>query len=102
MIGYLGDATKGSDVFEDVLVYPNPVAPDYSGPIAIKGLADDAYFKITDIGGGLIYEGNANGGTAIWDGKNYNGTKAKTGVYIVYSLGQDGKSHYATKIVFIK
>ena len=101
MIGYQGDATKGSDIFEEVLVYPNPVSPDYTGPIAIKGLAEDAYFKITDVGGGLVYEGNANGGTAIWDGKNYNGTKAKTGVYIVYSLGQDGKSHYATKIVFI-
>lgn len=102
MVGYIGDATKGGDVFEDVTVYPNPVAPDYTGPIAIKGLVDDAYYKITDIGGGLIAKGIANGGTAIWNGKNYNGEKAKTGVYLVYSLSADGKEHYAAKIVFIK
>lgn len=102
LISYQGDATLGGDKHEDVLVFPNPVRPDYSGPIAIKGLVNDANIKITDIAGGLIWQGKANGGEGIWDGKNYSGEKAKTGIYLVYSLSNDGKDHYCAKIAFIK
>lgn len=102
MASYQGDATLGGTEHEDVLVYPNPVRPDYTGPIAVKGLVNDANVKITDISGGLIWQGKANGGQAIWDGKNYNGEKAKTGIYLVYSLSNDGKEHYCAKIAFIK
>ena len=52
LISYRGDATEGGEVHGEVLVYPNPVNPDYFGPIAIKGLAENSYVKITDIGGG--------------------------------------------------
>ncbi len=101
LVSYRGDATYGGEEHEDVVVYPNPVRPDYVGPIAVKGLVNDANIKITDIGGGLIWQGKANGGQAIWDGKNYNGVKAKTGIYLVYSLSNDGKEHYCAKIAFI-
>ncbi|MEI6312250.1 MAG: hypothetical protein WCP57_08335 [Bacteroidota bacterium] len=102
LVSYQGDATLGGEKHEEVIVYPNPVRPDYTGPIAVKGLANDAYIKITDIAGGLIWDGKSNGGQAIWDGKNYNGEKAKTGIYLVYSLSNDGKDHYCAKIAFIK
>ena len=101
LISYRGDATFGGIEHENVLVYPNPVRPDYTGPIAVKGLVNDANIKITDIAGGLIWQGKANGGQAIWDGKNYNGVKAKTGIYLVYSLSDDGKEHFCAKIAFI-
>ena len=101
MVSYQGDATLGGEEHTDVLVYPNPVRPDYTGPIAVKGLVNDANIKITDVSGGLIWQGKANGGQAIWDGKNYNGEKAKTGIYLVYSLSNDGKEHYCAKIAFI-
>lgn len=82
------DATEGGIVnTSDVVVYPNPVRPDYQGPIAIKGLARDADIKITDINGQLVYETKANGGQAIWDGNDYNGRRANTGVYLVFSTG---------------
>ncbi len=61
------------------LVYPNPVQPSYTGPIAIKGLVDDAYVKITDAAGVLVYQGKANGGQMIWDGKGYTGNRVKIG-----------------------
>jgi hypothetical protein len=101
LVSYQGDATLGGEEHTDVLVYPNPVRPDYTGPIAVKGLVNDANIKITDVSGGLIWQGKANGGQAIWDGKNYNGEKAKTGIYLVYSLSNDGKEHYCAKIAFI-
>ncbi len=71
----------------EVYAYPNPVRPDYVGPIAIKGLVNDASVKITDINGRLVYETTALGGQAIWDGNDYNGRRADTGVYLVFSSG---------------
>lgn len=80
------DATEGFLVnTASVSVFPNPVRPDYFGPIAIKGLARDANVKITDVNGQLVYETTALGGQAIWDGNDYNGVRAATGVYLVFS-----------------
>ncbi len=74
---------------DKVLAFPNPVRPDYVGPIAIKGLVEDADVKITDINGQLIFETRSLGGQAIWDGNDYNGNRAATGVYLVYSSSTD-------------
>ncbi len=80
------DATLAKDFFtETALVFPNPVKPEYEGPIAIKGLARDARIKITDLSGRLVYETFANGGEAIWNGKDYLGRKAASGVYLVFA-----------------
>ncbi|MEZ4910624.1 MAG: hypothetical protein R2774_07150 [Saprospiraceae bacterium] len=72
-----------------VIAYPNPVRPDYSGPIAIKGLVRDANVKITDINGRLVYETKALGGQAIWDGNDYNGDQVATGVYLVFAANEN-------------
>lgn len=101
IVSYQGDAVAHCEDCNDALVYPNPVKPDYSGPIAIKGLAEDAYVKITDATGTLVYQGKANGSQMVWDGKGYNGTKAKTGVYLVFSSTQQGKDRQVAKILFI-
>lgn len=101
IISYIGTATSGNETHGDVLVYPNPVKPDYDGLIAIRGLVNNAFVKITDIKGQLVYETRANGGTATWDGRNFEGKRAATGVYLVYSSNQDGTETNVTKIVFI-
>ncbi|MCB0662448.1 MAG: hypothetical protein KDC24_06895 [Saprospiraceae bacterium] len=100
------DATAGGALNStNVKVFPNPVRPDYDGPIAISGLARDANVKITDISGKLVYETDANGGEAIWDGKDYNGRKVETGVYLVFSTTSrllDNPDAVAAKILFVK
>ena len=86
IISYQSDAVAGGRTHRsDILVYPNPVREDYEGPIAIKGLARDAVVKITDVTGKLVYETNALGGQAIWNGQDYNGRRVQTGVYLVFS-----------------
>jgi len=62
IISYKGTATEGKDSHGDVYVYPNPVKEDYTGTIAIKGLVKDAFVKITDVSGTLIYQTQALGG----------------------------------------
>ncbi|MCI4648227.1 hypothetical protein [Phaeodactylibacter sp.] len=86
IISYQSDAVEGGRVHSsDILVYPNPVREDYEGPIAINGLARDAVVKITDVTGKLVFETNALGGQAVWNGTDYNGRRVQTGVYLVFS-----------------
>jgi hypothetical protein len=102
LISYQSDAIEGTDQCNSVLVYPNPVQPLYNGPIAVKGLINNARVKITDISGGIVYEGTALGGQAIWNGRNFKGEKASTGVYLVFASDQDGTNACITKLMFIK
>jgi hypothetical protein len=101
VISYKGDAIAGEGGCKDVFVYPNPVRPGYSGPIAIKGLVPNGSVKITDVSGNLIYETTSNGTQAIWNGTNFKGEKAHTGVYLVFSSDEDGENSCVTKLLFI-
>lgn len=86
IVSYLGEAVEGGVVNNaEITVFPNPVRPDYDGPIAIRGLARDANVKITDVHGNLVFETTALGGQAIWNGRDFNGRRANTGVYLVFS-----------------
>jgi hypothetical protein len=101
LVSYKGTATGGSTSHTNVYAYPNPVRETYNGLIAIKGLVTDADVKITDISGNLIYQTPAFGGQAIWDGHNFSGQRAKSGVYLVFSTSDDGTQKAVTKILFI-
>ncbi len=102
---YQPDATFGGTIHRsEVIAYPNPVRPEYQGSIAIKGLPRDANVKITDINGILIYETTALGGQAIWYGEDYNGRKAQSGVYLVFTTSDstfEEPDALVTKILFM-
>ncbi len=106
IISFQGDATVGAKTHNaNVFAFPNPVRPDYEGPIAIRGLPQDAQVKITDINGTLIFETESNGGQAIWDGRDYNGRRASSGVYLVFSVNDRNLSNpdgQVTKILIMK
>lgn len=100
------DAASGFAVnTANINVFPNPVRPEYDGPIAVNGLARDADIKITDISGKLVYETTALGGQAIWDGRDYNGRKAASGVYLVFSTSTrnfDNPDAAVAKILIVR
>ncbi|WP_286746549.1 MULTISPECIES: T9SS type A sorting domain-containing protein [unclassified Roseivirga] len=101
MVSFRGDATLGTDRHEDVVAYPNPVKPGFEGSVVIEGLVNNAFLKITDVSGKLVKNLRANGSTAIWDVRDVNGTRVKTGVYLVFSTNELGTETYVTKIVVI-
>ncbi|MBE9469259.1 MAG: T9SS type A sorting domain-containing protein [Bacteroidetes bacterium] len=101
IVSYKSSATRGSSDFSGVYVYPNPVKPNYNGLITIKGLVADVNVKITDISGNIVYETDANGGEAVWNGKNFSGKKVHTGVYIVFCTNEDGSKSFITKLLFV-
>jgi hypothetical protein len=101
LISYMGEATAANDEFSDVYVYPNPVRETYDGPIVVKGLVDNTDVKITDISGDLVFKTTSLGGQAIWDGRNQNNNRCKTGVYLVFMTDPLGEKTKITKLLFI-
>jgi len=102
LYSYRSDASEPSSTHQNVKVFPNPVPPNFGGTIAISGLVRDASIKITDISGNLVHETTSNGGTATWSGKDYTGSKAKTGVYLIFSSSEDGQETFVAKIAVIE
>lgn len=98
---FRGSATEGAQKNSNVLVFPNPVPPNFTGTIGIRGLAENSIVKITELDGRLVYQTRALGGQAVWDGKDYKGRKISSGTYLVLVSTDDKTEKAATKIVFI-
>jgi hypothetical protein len=94
-------ATDGASTNSNVLVFPNPVPPGYGGTIAIRGLVKDALVKITELNGRLVYQTRSIGGQAIWNGRNYQGNKIASGVYLVVVRDDSGEEKIVTKVVIV-
>jgi hypothetical protein len=101
ILSFRGKATEGGDDFANVYVFPNPVRENFEGDITITGLIKDVNVKITDISGNIVYETTSLGGQAIWNGKNFNGERVHTGVYLVFCTNSDGSKTHVTKLLFI-
>lgn len=101
LISYKADATVGGNTHSNVYAYPNPVKSNYDGQIAINGLVSNASVKITDVSGNIIFETTANGGRAVWNGRNFSGDKAQTGVYLIFSADSEGVESNVAKILFV-
>ncbi|UII34779.1 T9SS type A sorting domain-containing protein [Fulvivirga ulvae] len=101
IVSYRGTATEAREEHSDVKIFPNPVTEDFNGTVGISGLASDAVVKITDISGKLIWQMQANGGTATWNVSDYNGNRAESGIYLVFSASEDGEDTFVGKIAVI-
>lgn len=112
IISFRSTATETVPILTDVVVFPNPVRPEYNGPIAIKGLTGRSDLKITDIAGNLVWKQDATnsayqrdtgvfGGQTIWNGRTLNGQRARSGVYLVFISNNDGSETMVAKILFM-
>lgn len=104
LCSYMTDATTAAGTMskDNVYAYPNPVVPDYEGPITIVGLSLNADVKIMSSSGKLVAEGRSNGGAFTWDGHDKSGKRVASGIYMVASATSDGKKGTVCKIAFIK
>lgn len=101
IISYRGDASKATNTFGKIKIFPNPVKPDYNGLITITGLANNAEVKITDAAGELVYQTKSNGGTATWNGRTFDGRKPNSGVYLIFAMNNDGTETAMGKFIFM-
>lgn len=104
LCSYISDATDiNTEMTKDnVWAYPNPVTPDYTGLITIVGLTFNADVKILSSNGALIAEGRSNGGSFTWDGKDKNGNRVASGIYMVATATSDGKKGTVCKIAIVR
>ena len=103
LIGFRGDATPGYRGFTPELhIYPNPVRPGYEGPIFIQGNNEDARIKVTDVSGALVYDMQAAGGQAQWDGTKLDGHPVASGVYIIYATDDLGEVTAQGKVLIVR
>jgi len=101
LISYRSDATDGKPFHQEVKIFPNPVLPGFTGLVGISGLASNVVVKITNVSGRLVKELHAAGGSTSWNVSDYNGVRAESGVYLVFSSSADGKETFVGKIAII-
>ena len=104
LCSYMSDASSpNSEMTKDnVWAYPNPVKPNYTGRITITGLSFDSDVKIVTANDILVNQGRSNGGIYTWDGKDQNGQKVASGVYMVETATSDGSKGTVCKIAIVK
>jgi hypothetical protein len=97
------DNLGGNILNEDnIYAYPNPVSPDFTGPITIKGLYEQCQIKITTPSGYIVHKGIVSGGSYKWDGCDQNGDRVASGVYMVLVETPEGSKGCVTKIAILK
>lgn len=103
LITYSTDAAPVEDDYSNIYAFPNPVRPDYTGPIYIRGFMENTLVKIADVSGNVVSQGRAEGGLYAWDGCTSSGSRVKTGVYyVLVSQNASGSSSGAvTKIMVV-
>ena len=97
IISYRSSSIPPPPAGSSVYAYPNPVRENYSGVIAIKNVPSNSSVKITDFYGNLVYETTSEGAQATWDGYNFDGRRAATGIYLVFVSNDDGTDKMVTK-----
>lgn len=93
LCSYMSDVIAPSESMSknSVWAYPNPVRPDYTGPITITGLTYNADVKIVTTNGVLVAKGRSNGGIFVWDGNDLKGKRVASGIYMVETATETGK-----------
>lgn len=105
MVSLRADASEEDASYASVSVFPNPVKPDYTGPITIQGIRYDSDVRITDAAGKLVYKTTSNGGTATWNGKTMSGAPVATGVYFIWTATNENltsKDRKVGKVVVVR
>lgn len=99
---FRGTAVEPVSQKQKLIVFPNPVPPNFNGTIAIKNLPENAWVKITELDGKMVYQTRSLGGQAIWNGRTIKGEKPSSNVFLVLVSDEFNAMQISTKIFFIK
>ncbi len=101
MVVFQGDAYAESEKLSEVSVFPNPVRPNYTGNLVVRGLQQDARVKITDIAGNLVYDITSKGGSISWDLRSFSRQRVRSGVYLIFVSSKDGLDSAVKKVMIV-
>jgi hypothetical protein len=103
LCSYLSDANTASDGMteDNVWAYPNPVKPEYTGPVTIRGLEDGATVTIVTSSGKLVNKGTASGGEYKWYAQDMDNNRVASGVYMVLVATAAGEKGVVCKVAVV-
>lgn len=128
LVSFTSGGSKPEETLSEAYVYPNPVRPEYNilgenslndinKGVKIKGLTENVNVKITDVEGNLVAEAQSrvnqrnskanynfaiDGGTGIWNGKNFRGNVVATGVYLIMISDLDSFETKTLKLLIVR
>ncbi|MEL6627142.1 MAG: two-component regulator propeller domain-containing protein [Bacteroidota bacterium] len=100
IVSYISDATESPVACTDVFVYPNPVLSE-EDQIVIRGAGAESQVRIVSVSGKLVRQIEAQGGTAVWDGRDVRGNRVASGVYLALIADNDGQNGCVGKFTVI-
>ena len=101
LVAFQGNAYAPSENLKEVEVYPNPIRPNYTGLLTVRGLQRDCVVKITDIVGNAVFETTTTGGSIQWDLRSFSGERVRSGVYLIFVTSNDGLESAVEKVMII-
>jgi hypothetical protein len=102
LVAFNGRATDPRDDLQGLYAFPNPVRPEYNGPVTIDGLTEGANVKITDLLGNLVFEETSEGGSVQWDTTAFGKYRVKSGVYFIMATTEDALETKISKIMIVR
>ncbi len=101
MVSFQGNAYLPTQNLSTVSLFPNPVRPEFTGDLIVRGLQKDTRIKITDIAGNLVYDMTSEGGSVSWDLRSFSGARVRSGVYLLFISTKDGMDSTVKKVMII-
>ena len=104
MVEYGGTARDPEEILSEsnIIVYPNPVKPDFDGYVTITGLTEWSTVRIMGNSGHLIHQGTSNGGSYSWNLTDINGRLVPSGVYHAIITNQENNKSESVSITVIR
>ena len=104
MVEYGGQARDPEKTLSEsnILVYPNPVKPDFDGYVTITGLTQWSSIRILSGSGRLVHQGISNGGSYSWDLTDINNRQVPSGVYHAIITNQENNTSQSVSITVIR
>jgi hypothetical protein len=102
LISFRTNSSYEDPTYASCKVFPNPVRPNYQGPITIQGIRYNSDVKVTDASGNVVYKTTSNGGTATWDGKTVDGVPVASGIYYFWTARNEGRGQKVGKVAIIR
>lgn len=103
LLTYTDVPTSARRSMDDLFVYPNPYEYErHSSNIIIEGLSEETLLSIVSVDGRMVNRVQARSGRAEWNGRDFNGNRLASGVYIIVANDQNGDERGVGKVAIIR
>jgi len=103
LVSYVATVKSPVANMKHLFVYPNPYSySKETSPVIIDGLSDQTTINILSVDGRVVNRLNVTGGRVEWNGKDFNGNRLPSGVYLVVAKDSQNGNKGVGKVVIIK